>query len=129
MDREADLTATVSEIDRPHSQLSRLEGMFPGYRTEIVEGAVVMSPVTPRRAKTIRAVWNALETQLSDEWDVISDAVESRTGRPSRPGHAPVRQDVVVETGVGRLTLDTGGLPVDPVRSLSAPPAPARVRT
>jgi hypothetical protein len=61
MDREADVTVTVSEIDRLHSQLSRLEGMFPGYRTEIVEGAIVMGPVEPHHAKTIRAVWNALE--------------------------------------------------------------------
>ncbi|MEI5006864.1 Uma2 family endonuclease [Streptomyces sp. PmtA] len=170
MDREADVTVTVSEIDRLHSQLSRLEGMFPGYRTEIVEGAIVMSPVEPHHAKTIRAVWNALEAQLSDEWDFISDvtipfddanelcpnlAVEvvspgsvrndyeikdrayARRGIPHylvldpykahcvtlwNPGPdgylgrdtLPYGKTVVVETGIGRLTLDTGGLPVDP---------------
>ncbi|MEU4132037.1 hypothetical protein [Streptomyces wuyuanensis] len=43
MGREADATVTVSETGRLHSQLSRLEGRFPGYRTEIVEGAIVMS--------------------------------------------------------------------------------------
>nr|WP_256362299.1 hypothetical protein [Streptomyces sp. TRM70350] len=32
---------TVSGIDRLHSQLSKLEGMFPGYLTEIVEGSIV----------------------------------------------------------------------------------------
>ncbi|MFG2760090.1 Uma2 family endonuclease [Streptomyces wuyuanensis] len=192
MDREADVTVTVSEIDRLHSQLSRLEGMFPGYRTEIVEGAIVMSPVKPHHAKTIRAVWNALEAQLSDEWDFISDvtvpfddanefcpdlavipraeseknlsayspdlielAVEvvspgsvrndyeikdrayARRGIPHyllfdpykahcltlwNPGPdgylgrdtLPYGKTVVVETGIGKLTLDTGGLPVDP---------------
>ncbi|MEU2493243.1 Uma2 family endonuclease [Streptomyces sp. NPDC007883] len=192
MDREADVTVTVSEIDRLHSQLSRLEGMFPGYRTEIVEGAIVMSPVKPHHAKTIRAVWNALEAQLSDEWDFISDvtipfddanefcpdlavipraesdknlsayspdlielAVEvvspgsvrndyeikdrayARRGIPHylvfdpykahcltlwNPGPdgylgrdtLPYGKTVVVETGIGRLTVDTGGLPVDP---------------
>ncbi|MEU6705094.1 Uma2 family endonuclease [Streptomyces wuyuanensis] len=192
MDREADVTVTVSEIDRLHSQLSRLEGMFPGYRTEIVEGAIVTSPVEPHHAKTIRAVWNALEAQLSDEWDFISDvtipfddanefcpdlavipraeseknlsayspdlielAVEvvspgsvrndyeikdrayARRGIPHylvfdpykaqcltlwNPGPdgyrgrdtLPYGKTVVVETGIGRLTLDTGELPVDP---------------
>lgn len=186
------MTVTVSEIDRLHSQLSRLEGMFPGYRTEIVEGAIVMSPVKPHHAKTIRAVWNALEAQLSDEWDFISDvtipfddanefcpdlavipraesdknliayspdlielAVEvvspgsvrndyeikdrayARRGIPHylvfdpykahcltlwNPGPdgylgrdtLPYGKTVVVETGIGRLTVDTGGLPVDP---------------
>lgn len=42
---------TVSESDRLHSQLSRFEDMFPGYRMEIVEGAIVMSrsrTTTPR---------------------------------------------------------------------------------
>ncbi|MEU2259360.1 Uma2 family endonuclease [Streptomyces sp. NPDC019645] len=192
MDREADVTVTVSEIDRLHSQLSRLEGMFPGYRTEIVEGAIVMSPVKPHHAKTIRAVWNALEAQLSDEWDFISgvtipfddanefcpdlavipraesdknlsayspdlielavevvspgsvrndyeikDRAYARRGIPHylvfdpykahcltlwNPGPdgylgrdtLPYGKTVVVETGIGRLTVDTGGLPVDP---------------
>ncbi|MEE1751855.1 Uma2 family endonuclease [Streptomyces sp. SP18CS02] len=64
---------TISESDRLHSQLSRFEDMFPGYRTEIVEGAIVMSPVKPHHAQTIRRVWNALESQASQEWGFISD--------------------------------------------------------
>lgn len=95
---------TISESDRLHSQLSRFEDMFPGYRTEIVEGAIVMSPVKPHHAKTIRAVWNALESQLPEAWDFISDvAVPFDADKP-----------VVVNTGIGKLTVDTAGLPVDP---------------
>ncbi|MGO4458345.1 Uma2 family endonuclease [Streptomyces sp. M-16] len=71
MDREADVT--VSESDRLHSQLSRFEDMFPGYRMEIVEGAIVMSPLKPHHARTIRQLWNALDAQLSGEWGFISD--------------------------------------------------------
>ncbi|MHC5703227.1 Uma2 family endonuclease [Streptomyces tirandamycinicus] len=199
MDREADpadvadVTVTVSESGRLRSQLSRLEGMFPGYRTEIVEGAaLVIGPVKPHHAKTIRAVWNALEAQLPDEWDFISDvtipfdeanefcpdlamvpraegernlsayppdlvelAVEvvspgsvrndyeikdrayARRGIPHHlildpyqahcvtlwnPGPdgylgrdtIPYGRPVVVETGIGKVTLDTAELPVDP---------------
>ncbi|EKX63994.1 Uma2 family endonuclease [Streptomyces ipomoeae] len=64
---------TVSDLDRLHSQLSRFEDMFPGYRMEIVEGNIMMSPVKPHHAKTIRLVWNALEAQLGEEWDFASD--------------------------------------------------------
>ncbi len=64
---------TVSESDRLHSQLSRFEGMFPGYRMEIVEGAVVMGPLKPHHARTIRLLWNALEAQMPAEWGFISD--------------------------------------------------------
>ncbi|WP_405491775.1 Uma2 family endonuclease [Streptomyces sp. NBC_00096] len=71
MDREADVT--VSESDRLHSQLSRFEDMFPGYRTEIVEGNIVMSPVKPHHNETIWEVRTALKGQLSEEWGFISD--------------------------------------------------------
>ncbi|MFE7774408.1 Uma2 family endonuclease [Streptomyces sp. NPDC057445] len=64
---------TISESDRLHSQLSRFEDMFPGYRTEIVEGAIVMSPVKPHHNETIWEVRNALKAQLSKEWGFISD--------------------------------------------------------
>ncbi|GHH88434.1 hypothetical protein GCM10017771_33710 [Streptomyces capitiformicae] len=47
--------------------------LFPGWLTEIVEGNVVASPVTPHHGSTIRQIWNALESQLSAEWDVVSD--------------------------------------------------------
>jgi len=64
---------TVSGIDRLHSQLSRFEDMFPGYLTEIVEGSIVMSPVKPHHAETIRLVWNTLRDQVADEWGFTSD--------------------------------------------------------
>ncbi|OII61895.1 hypothetical protein BJP40_30105 [Streptomyces sp. CC53] len=64
---------TVSEIDRLHSQLSRLEDMFPGYRSEIVEGALMMSPVKPHHNETIWEVRDALKPQLPDGWGFISD--------------------------------------------------------
>ncbi|MGW2257972.1 Uma2 family endonuclease [Streptomyces sp. NPDC001780] len=64
---------TISETERLHSQLSRFEDMFPGYRTEIVEGNIVMSPVKPHHGQTIRRVWNALEDQVADEWGITSD--------------------------------------------------------
>ncbi|MFF4313911.1 Uma2 family endonuclease [Streptomyces sp. NPDC001507] len=63
---------TISDLDRLHSQLSRLEDMFPGYRTEIVEGDIMMSPVKPHHAETIRLVWNALREQVADEWGFTS---------------------------------------------------------
>ncbi|MFJ4317816.1 Uma2 family endonuclease [Streptomyces lavendulae] len=71
MDREADVT--VSENDRLHSQLSRFEDMFPGYRMEIVEGAIVMSPLKPHRNATIWALWTTLRSQLPDDWGFLSD--------------------------------------------------------
>ncbi|MGI5456911.1 Uma2 family endonuclease [Streptomyces sp. CA-249302] len=64
---------TISDVDRLHSQLSRFEDMFPGYRMEIVEGNIMMSPVKPHHAQTIRLVWNALETQTGAEWGFASD--------------------------------------------------------
>ncbi|MCF3182829.1 Uma2 family endonuclease [Streptomyces polychromogenes] len=190
MDREADVT--VSESDRLHSQLSRFEDMFPGYRMEIVEGAIVMSPLKPHHARTIWLLWNTLEAQLSVEWGFISDvavpfdgdnefcpdlavipqaevaknlsayppdlielAVEvvspssirndyevkdrayARRGIPHylifdpykaqcttlwNPGPdgyrgrdvIPYGGTVVVESGIGKLSVDTAGLPVDP---------------
>ncbi|MFJ8012719.1 Uma2 family endonuclease [Streptomyces sp. NPDC096339] len=71
MDREADVS--VSESDRLHSQLSRFEDMFPGYRMEIVEGAIVMSPLEPHHNETIWELWSALKRQLSGEWGFLSD--------------------------------------------------------
>ncbi|WP_030855666.1 Uma2 family endonuclease [Streptomyces sp. NRRL F-4474] len=190
MDREADVT--VSESDRLHSQLSRFEDMFPGYRTEIVEGAIVMSPLKPHHGRTIRLLWNELEAQLGPEWGFLSDvaipfdgenefcpdlavvpAVEAdrnlsayppdlvelavevvsrgsirndyevkdrayaRRGIPHylifdpykahcvtlwNPGPdgyrgrdtIPYGGEVTVETGIGKLVIDTSGLPVDP---------------
>ncbi|MEV0847594.1 Uma2 family endonuclease [Streptomyces sp. NPDC049954] len=64
---------SLTEAERLHSQLTRFEDMFPGYRTEIVEGSIVMSPVRPHHGKTIKLVWEALEAQLSDDWDFTTD--------------------------------------------------------
>ncbi|MEU1038299.1 Uma2 family endonuclease [Streptomyces sp. NPDC005907] len=64
---------TVSDLDRLHSQLSKLEDMFPGYLTEIVEGSIVMNPVKPFHGKTIQRLWSDLEGQLPSGWAVVSD--------------------------------------------------------
>ncbi|MFE1950393.1 Uma2 family endonuclease [Streptomyces sp. NPDC059524] len=64
---------TIADIDRLRSQLSRFEDMFPGYRVEIVEGNIMMSPVKPHHAETIRLVWNMLEAQVGPAWGFTSD--------------------------------------------------------
>ncbi|MDQ0930211.1 Uma2 family endonuclease [Streptomyces turgidiscabies] len=64
---------TVSGIDRLHSQLSKLEDMFPGYLTEIVEGSIVMNPVRPFHGKTITRLWTELEHQLPPGWALVTD--------------------------------------------------------
>jgi hypothetical protein len=64
---------TVSGIDRLHSQLGKLEDMFPGYVTEIVEGSIVMNPVRPFHGKTIQRLWAAVEEQLPPGWSPVSD--------------------------------------------------------
>jgi Uma2 family endonuclease len=68
--REAGVT--VSGIDRLHSQLSRLEDMFPGYLTEIVEGSIVMNPVRPFHGRTIQRLWAIVEEQLPSGWALVS---------------------------------------------------------
>ncbi|GAA4660455.1 Uma2 family endonuclease [Streptomyces chumphonensis] len=64
---------TISDLDRLHSQLSRLEDQFPGYTTEIVEGNIVMSPVRPYHLETIVALWTALKPQLPDGLALMGD--------------------------------------------------------
>ncbi|MGW6455434.1 Uma2 family endonuclease [Streptomyces sp. NPDC055078] len=64
---------TISEADRLRSQLSRFEDMFPGYRTEIVEGNIVLSPLRPFHNRTLLEVWGQLEPQLGAEWGLMSD--------------------------------------------------------
>ncbi|MEV0183942.1 Uma2 family endonuclease [Streptomyces sp. NPDC050625] len=64
---------TVSGMDRLHSQLSKLEDMFPGYVTEIVEGSIVMNPVRPFHGRTIQRFWAIVEEQLPAGWVVVSD--------------------------------------------------------
>ncbi|MDI3385873.1 Uma2 family endonuclease [Streptomyces sp. B-S-A8] len=186
---------TISETDRLHSQLSRFEDMFHGYRTEIVEGNIVMSPLRPFHNRTILEVWSQLKAQLGDDWSCVSDvafpfsdefefcpdlavipAVEEARNvtayspdlielvievvSPSsirhdyevksrqyaarglahylifdpRAGHLVTRWNpgpdgyrgsdtipyggkAVVETDLGKLTVDTGALPVDPEHS------------
>ncbi|MFD7922921.1 Uma2 family endonuclease [Streptomyces sp. NPDC059740] len=89
---------TVSELDRLHSQLSRLEGMFPGYRLEIVEGSIMMSPVRPHHAATIRLLWNALEDQVPEGWGFTSDvAFPFDDGNEFCPDLAVIPQEAVDE--------------------------------
>lgn len=64
---------TVSDLDRLHSQLSKLEDMFPGYLTEIVEGSIVASPVRPLHGRTIQRLGALVEDQLPPEWVVVRD--------------------------------------------------------
>ncbi|GLW50972.1 hypothetical protein Stsp02_66330 [Streptomyces sp. NBRC 14336] len=64
---------TISGSDRLHSRLARYEDMFPGYRMEIVEGNIVMSPLRPFHNQTIVRLWTQLEDQLGPEWGFISD--------------------------------------------------------
>ncbi|MFF6970427.1 MULTISPECIES: Uma2 family endonuclease [Streptomyces] len=64
---------TTSEDGRLRSQLSRMEGMFPGYRTEIVEGNILLTPLRPFHHETIMRVWAQLERQLGPEWAAMSD--------------------------------------------------------
>ncbi|MDN0193544.1 Uma2 family endonuclease [Streptomyces sp. S.PNR 29] len=64
---------TVSGIDRLHSQLSKLEDLFPGYLTEIVEGSIVMNPVRPFHGRTIQRLWAIIEGQLPPGWALVSD--------------------------------------------------------
>lgn len=71
---------TVSESDRLHSQLSRFEDMFPGYRTEIVEGNIMMSPVRPYHNETIWDVRDNLKPQLPADWALISDVAVPMDG-------------------------------------------------
>lgn len=55
---------TISDSDRQHSQLARYEDMFRGYRTEIVEGNIVMGSLRPFHNESISA---------GPEWGFISD--------------------------------------------------------
>jgi putative restriction endonuclease len=59
-------------IDRLRSQLARLEDMFPGYVTEIVEGSIVLNPVRPIHGSTIQRLWEIVEKQRSSEWALVS---------------------------------------------------------
>ncbi|MFJ4440156.1 Uma2 family endonuclease [Streptomyces sp. NPDC088923] len=64
---------SLTDAERLHSQLSRLEDAFPGYSTEIVEGSIVMSPVKPHHNRTMVEVWVSLRQCLASEWGLASD--------------------------------------------------------
>ncbi|MEV8595024.1 Uma2 family endonuclease [Streptomyces sp. NPDC052012] len=64
---------TVSGIDRLRSQLSKLEDLFPGYVTEIVEGSIVMNPVRPFHGRSIARLWEDVERQLPQGWALVTD--------------------------------------------------------
>lgn len=59
--------------ERPRSRLSRFEDMFPGHRTEFVEGNFVVCPLRPFHNKTIMRLWMLLEPQLAADWALVSD--------------------------------------------------------
>ncbi|MBB1257399.1 Uma2 family endonuclease [Streptomyces alkaliterrae] len=63
---------TGSEIVRLRSQLSRLEGLFPGYTAEIVEGSIVLTPLRPFHNGTMFRVWKRLAILLPADVEVIS---------------------------------------------------------
>ncbi|MFB6694750.1 Uma2 family endonuclease [Streptomyces virginiae] len=190
MNREAGMSDP--DTDGPPSRLSRFADMFPGHRTELVEGAIVLTPLQPHHGGTIRPLWTALDAQLPGGWSFMSDvavpfdgdnefcpdlalapavevarnlsayspdlielAVEvvspgsvrndyevkdrayARRGIPHylifdpyrahcvtlwNPGQdgyrgrdtIPYGGEVTVEAGIGKLVIDTSGLPVDP---------------
>ncbi|MFE6911848.1 Uma2 family endonuclease [Streptomyces erythrochromogenes] len=190
MDREAGMSDP--DTDGPPSRLGRFADMFPGHRTELVEGAIVLTPLQPHHGGTIWPLWTALDAQLPGGWSFMSDvavpfdgdnefcpdlalvpavevarnlsayppdlirlAVEvvspgsvrndyevkdrayARRGIPHylifdpykahcvtlwNPGPEgyrgrdtiPYGGEVTVETGIGKLVIDTSGLPVDP---------------
>ncbi|QNP70923.1 Uma2 family endonuclease [Streptomyces roseirectus] len=59
-------------MSHPHPRLARFEDAFPGCLTEIVEGTVTATPVTPYHRSTTRKVWVALEPQLTTGWGLVS---------------------------------------------------------
>ncbi|MFI0743148.1 Uma2 family endonuclease [Streptomyces sp. NPDC021100] len=63
----------ISELDRLHSKLTKLESQLEGYKGEIVGGAIMMSPVKPIHGKTMRRLGPMLESQLAGEWEVVED--------------------------------------------------------
>ncbi|MFI7019224.1 Uma2 family endonuclease [Streptomyces sp. NPDC050164] len=62
-------------MDRLRAQLARFEDAFPGFRTEIVEGSVVASPVRPSDGETVQRLCAIVERQLPPGWDVVSDVL------------------------------------------------------
>lgn len=62
-----------SEQDRLYEQLCRAGDAVPGHRVEMIEGNIVMSPLRPHHAETIRRVWNILEAQVPEDWGFTSD--------------------------------------------------------
>ncbi|GAP53093.1 hypothetical protein [Streptomyces azureus] len=51
-------------MDRLRAQLTRFEDAFPGFRTEIVEGSVVASPVRPFDGETVQRLWTIVEPAI-----------------------------------------------------------------
>ncbi|MFI9616086.1 Uma2 family endonuclease [Streptomyces sp. NPDC052023] len=60
-------------MNRLRAQLARCEDAFPGFRTEIVEGSIVASPLRPFHNKTVMRLWTQLDAQLGPEWGCVSD--------------------------------------------------------
>lgn len=62
-----------SEFQRLHSVLHRIGDAFPGFRSEIVEGNIMMSPVKPHHNETIWSLWSTFKAQLPKDWGLTSD--------------------------------------------------------
>ncbi|WP_374775288.1 hypothetical protein OG756_22715 [Streptomyces sp. NBC_01310] len=105
MDSEADVT--VSEIDRLHSQLSRFEDMFPGYRK-------VKDRACARRGIPHYLIFDPYKAHCMTLWNPGPDGYRGRDT-------IPYGGEVTVETAIGKLVIDTSGLPVDPSVAPSAP--------
>jgi hypothetical protein len=77
-------------MGRPHARLIRFEDAFPGFRTETVEGSVLASPVRPFHGRTIQRLRAMVEARLPHGWALVLDSP------------------------LGKPTVGTGRLPVDP---------------
>ncbi|WP_425087078.1 hypothetical protein [Streptomyces cyanogenus] len=103
-------------MDRLHSQLSKLEDMFPGCVTEIVEGSIVMNPVRPFHGRTITNLWTTVEG------DLVLDPLKGHVVTLWNPGPdgyrgqdtIPYGPELTVDSPLGKLTVPTASLPVDP---------------
>ncbi|MFD5143674.1 hypothetical protein [Streptomyces sp. NPDC058401] len=73
----------------------------------------MLTPLRPTDGATVYALWNALATQLTDHWGFLSDVAVPFDGYRGRDVF-PYGVTVVVETRIGRVCVDTAGLPVDP---------------
>ncbi|MEU6488190.1 Uma2 family endonuclease [Streptomyces sp. NPDC046887] len=55
------------------ARLSRFEDAFPGFRSQIVAGSFLLTPVKPFDGATIHTLWDQLAAQLPEGWECVSD--------------------------------------------------------